>query len=113
MTGASLADRLGPATGHEGRERGRGWAAAGAVGLVRAYQGLTRHRLASCRYWPTCSAYAIAALEAHGLWRGGRLALRRLLRCGPWGGWGPDEVPDDLGDVRPPPQPSRRARGTG
>lgn len=46
-----------------------------------------------CRYQPTCSVYALEALEAHGAMRGGWLALRRLLRCNPWGGCGHDPVP--------------------
>ena len=41
-----------------------------------------------CRFQPTCSAYALEALEAHGALRGGWLALRRVLRCHPWGGSG-------------------------
>jgi putative membrane protein insertion efficiency factor len=47
----------------------------------------------SCRYVPTCSAYAVEAIEKHGPWRGGRLALRRITRCHPWGGHGFDPVP--------------------
>ena len=47
----------------------------------------------SCRYQPSCSAYAITALERYGAWRGGLLAAKRLLRCHPWGGSGPDPVP--------------------
>ena len=47
----------------------------------------------SCRYQPSCSAYAIGALERYGAWRGGILAARRLLRCHPWGGSGYDPVP--------------------
>ena len=54
----------------------------------------------NCRYEPTCSAYALEALERHGALRGGWLALRRILRCLPWGGSGIDNVP--------PPHPSRR-----
>ena len=46
-----------------------------------------------CRYLPSCSEYAADALRMHGLWRGGWLALRRLLRCHPWGGSGCDPVP--------------------
>lgn len=48
---------------------------------------------ANCRYLPTCSAYAIEALERHGAIRGGGLAVKRLLRCHPWGGTGYDPVP--------------------
>ncbi|ATI42901.1 membrane protein insertion efficiency factor YidD [Pacificitalea manganoxidans] len=48
---------------------------------------------ANCRYQPTCSAYALEALEIHGAARGGWLALRRILRCHPWGGSGHDPVP--------------------
>lgn len=47
----------------------------------------------ACRYTPTCSQYAIEALRKHGAWRGLWLAIRRLLRCHPWGGHGYDPVP--------------------
>jgi uncharacterized protein len=47
----------------------------------------------SCRYSPSCSAYAITALERYGALRGSWLAARRLLRCHPWGGCGDDPVP--------------------
>lgn len=49
-----------------------------------------------CRFQPTCSRYAIEALERHGAIRGGWLALRRLARCHPWGGEGWDPVPDPV-----------------
>jgi putative membrane protein insertion efficiency factor len=47
-----------------------------------------------CRYQPTCSAYALEALEKHGAFRGTWLAARRIGRCHPWGGSGIDNVPD-------------------
>lgn len=47
-----------------------------------------------CRYQPTCSAYALEALEKHGGLKGGWLAARRIFRCHPGGGSGIDNVPD-------------------
>ena len=47
----------------------------------------------SCRYTPSCSAYAIEALRRYGALKGGWLALRRIGRCHPWGGHGHDPVP--------------------
>lgn len=47
----------------------------------------------SCRYSPSCSAYAITAIERYGALHGGWIAAKRLLRCHPWGGSGYDPVP--------------------
>jgi len=47
----------------------------------------------SCRFFPTCSAYAEEAIAAHGALRGGWLTARRLCRCGPWHPGGFDPVP--------------------
>ncbi|HEX2118457.1 MAG TPA: membrane protein insertion efficiency factor YidD [Acidimicrobiales bacterium] len=51
---------------------------------IRAYQAVRGGRPSPCRYWPSCSQYAVEALEAHGARRGSWLAVRRLLRCHPW-----------------------------
>jgi uncharacterized protein len=64
-----------------------------ALAGIRAYQGLRSGHPSPCRFYPTCSAYAAEAVERHGLWRGSRLALRRLARCHPLGGKGVDLVP--------------------
>lgn len=60
---------------------------------VRAYQAVTRHRPSPCRYLPTCSNYALDALEQHGACRGAWLSMRRISRCHPWGSTGWDPVP--------------------
>ncbi len=61
---------------------------------IRAYQVLLAPHLAGgCRHEPSCSRYALAAIERHGARRGGALALRRLGRCHPLGSSGYDPVP--------------------
>ena len=62
--------------------------------LIRGYQLAISPWLAPrCRYQPTCSSYALEAIRKYGAAKGGYLALRRILRCHPWGGCGYDPVP--------------------
>ena len=69
-------------------------AIAPLVGLVRFYQVcISPLKPASCRFTPTCSQYALEALRNYGPFKGGWLALGRILRCHPWGGSGYDPVP--------------------
>jgi putative membrane protein insertion efficiency factor len=64
------------------------------VGLLGGYQRWISPALPpTCRFYPTCSAYAIEALQVHGVLMGSWLTLRRLLRCAPWHPGGIDPVP--------------------
>lgn len=60
--------------------------------LLRLYKGaVSPLLLPACRYVPSCSEYAMEAVERYGVWRGGGMALKRLLRCHPFvrGGYDP------------------------
>ncbi len=64
------------------------------VFLIRCYQSLIRpHLIGTCKFFPSCSEYAIGCLHGHGLRRGVGLASRRLLRCHPFTAGGIDPVP--------------------
>jgi putative membrane protein insertion efficiency factor len=64
-----------------------------AIALLRAYQGAASGRVSPCRFYPSCSNYAVEAFAVHGFWRGLGLTARRLLRCRPFGSHGVDLVP--------------------
>ncbi len=65
-----------------------------AVGFIRLYQRwLSPLKPPTCRFLPTCSSYAIEAIERHGIITGGWYASCRICRCHPWGGHGYDPVP--------------------
>ena len=64
------------------------------LALVRFYRAvISPYRAPCCIYTPTCSQYALEAIEKYGAWKGGYLALRRLLRCNPFHKGGYDPVP--------------------
>ncbi|HEV2176632.1 MAG TPA: membrane protein insertion efficiency factor YidD [Terriglobia bacterium] len=64
------------------------------LGLIRFYQACLSPAIpSSCRFYPSCSAYAYEAVEKWGLRRGVKLAAQRLVRCRPFGGRGYDPVP--------------------
>ncbi|MBO8480929.1 MAG: membrane protein insertion efficiency factor YidD [Muribaculum sp.] len=83
------------------RSRSAGWkgavrktAALPLIALVRFYQlCISPLKPPTCRFTPTCSTYALQALRKYGPLKGGWLALKRILRCHPWGGSGYDPVP--------------------
>ena len=75
---------------------------AALVGLLRLYRFAISPMYGEvCRYYPTCSAYALEAVQQHGALRGTWLSVRRVLRCHPWAAGGVDHVP-----------PTRTARST-
>ena len=77
------------------------------VGAVRTYQWTIRPLIgAHCRFYPSCSDYAVDALRLHGAGKGSYLAARRILRCNPWNEGGIDPVPE------PGPTDSSRQMGT-
>ena len=64
------------------------------IALIKFYRKhISPLRQPCCRYIPTCSQYALEAFRKYGPFKGGWLALRRILRCHPWGGSGYDPVP--------------------
>ena len=63
--------------------------------LIKFYQLIVSPFLGkNCRFTPTCSRYAEEAIKSHGMFKGGKLSIQRLLRCHPWGKSGYDPVPD-------------------
>ncbi len=65
--------------------------------LIRFYRRelSPRKKHPTCRYIPCCSQYAVTAVERYGAWKGGRMALWRVLRCNPFSKGGYDPVPED------------------
>lgn len=65
------------------------------LGLIHLYRYTISYFLGrQCRFLPTCSEYGLEAIRRHGAMKGGRLTLRRITRCHPWGDAGYDPVPD-------------------
>jgi putative membrane protein insertion efficiency factor len=70
------------------------------IQLVRLYRVAISPWLGSnCRFDPTCSSYAIEALNTYGIFKGSWLAAKRICRCHPWGGSGYDPVPKKQKDI--------------
>jgi putative membrane protein insertion efficiency factor len=90
----------------------RGPVAHALLAAIRFYRTFISPALPpSCRYTPSCSAYAVEAIEIHGAGRGSWLALRRVLRCHPFHAGGHDPVPPAVGSAgKLPPATCRPAR---
>jgi putative membrane protein insertion efficiency factor len=63
------------------------------IAVITLYQRMTSGRVSACRFYPSCSSYALEAITSHGAVRGSALALRRISRCRPLGPHGVDLVP--------------------
>ena len=61
--------------------------------LIRLYQKIPSPWHGCCRHIPTCSNYAIEAIQIHGVTKGCFLSIKRILKCNPWGSYGYDPVP--------------------
>jgi uncharacterized protein len=86
---------------------------AGLLAGIRFYQrAVSPTRPPRCRFVPTCSAYALEAVELHGAARGSWLALRRLVRCAPWSRGGVDLVPEPASSRHPGTSRATRSSST-
>ncbi len=90
------------------------WASDVALGMIVLYRAVSPVFVSlwgpACRFEPTCSRYAMEAISRYGLAHGGLMALKRLLKCRPLGGWGFDPIPqthstNDFGIAGPDGEP--------
>lgn len=84
------------------------------IGLIRVYQYAISPLLGPrCRFWPSCSSYTIEAIQVHGPWKGGWMAVKRIVKCHPGHPGGMDPVPGGRSerlcreDEKPPAQRCR------
>ncbi len=70
------------------------WASSLAMRAVRIYQLSREGKPSPCRYFPTCSQYALESYEKHGFFKGSLLSAKRIGRCNPFGSSGVDPVPE-------------------
>ena len=88
-----MADVSAGAAGVVTDRRGPGMLGRAMLRMIRSYQRFSATGPPRCRYVPTCSEYAVEAIDHHGALRGGWLGVRRVCRCHPFGSHGYDPVP--------------------
>lgn len=66
-----------------------------SIWLIEVYQSIPGWWHNNCRHIPTCSNYALEAIERYGFVKGWVLTIKRIIKCNPWGSSGYDPVPDD------------------
>ena len=69
------------------------------IGIIKIYQKIPGPWHKACRHVPTCSNYAIEAITIYGSFKGSRMAIKRILKCNPWGTYGYDPVIKEDKDV--------------
>lgn len=69
------------------------------IGIIKIYQKIPGPWHRACRHIPTCSNYAIEAITIYGSFKGSRMAIKRILKCNPWGTYGYDPVIKEDKDV--------------
>lgn len=69
------------------------------IGIIKIYQKIPGPWHRACRHVPTCSNYAIEAITIYGSFKGSRMAIKRILKCNPWGTYGYDPVIKEDKDV--------------
>ena len=72
------------------------------ISIIKLYQKIPGPWHGACRFTPTCSNYAIEAIEVHGAFKGFFLTLWRIIRCNPFSKGGIDEVPPKKANKKPP-----------
>ena len=65
------------------------------VFIISGYQKIFAGKPSTCRFFPSCSSYAIESFEKQGFFRGFFLTIKRIFKCNPWGGYGFDSVPEN------------------
>tara|TARA_Y100001970_G_scaffold288789_1_gene417053 strand:+ start:379 stop:666 length:288 start_codon:yes stop_codon:yes gene_type:complete len=76
-------------------QKSKSFAVRTMISVITVYQKIFSGRPSTCRFFPSCSSYAIESFEKKGFFKGFFLSVKRILRCNPWGGYGIDYVTEN------------------